>query len=80
MTTFLLISVFGLLLIAGLSYWLRRRFKYLMDKYQDEEIVRLIMRGEIWLGMSHEQLLDSWGTPLDIDKAVFKTKTRLTLK
>lgn len=59
--------------------WEARR-QYLIDKYQDEEIVGKIMQRMIWLGQPIEQLRDSLGDPVDIDERVTKSKRRETWK
>ena len=56
------------------------RRKKLLEKYGDQEVVDRIMRKRIWQGMSREQLIDSWGSPADIDQKVYKEKTRDTYK
>lgn len=57
-----------------------RRRAYLISKYHDEEIVDKIMKSLIWQGMSEEQLLDSWGSPHNVDTKIYKTKTKKTYK
>lgn len=51
-----------------------------MKKYNNEEIVDLIMSKSFWQGQTEEQLIDSLGKPLDIDQKVLKTKTKETWK
>jgi hypothetical protein len=60
-------------LVVSYNRW--RRQKYLLAKYHEEAIVYRIMRGVIWQGMSEEQLVDSWGTPVAKDQKVYRTKT-----
>ena len=48
----------------------------LLEKYGDEQLVEKLMQGMFWQGQPEEQLLDSLGTPLDIDQRVMKTKTK----
>mgnify|MGYP001236450070 CR=1 FL=1 len=52
----------------------------LIGKYGDVELVDAIVAGRIWQGMSEEQLLESWGSPVDISERVFKTKVARTFK
>jgi hypothetical protein len=58
-------------------YALRR--KYLIGKYGQQIGIRLLKR-HVWQGMTIEQLSDSWGNPVDIDRVVYKTKTKETWK
>jgi hypothetical protein len=80
-----------LVIIVGLIYWisvarrrreerLRLRRAMLMDKYHSEDIVNKIMDKKIWQGMNAEQLEDSWGKPVSIDRMVYKFKTKQTWK
>jgi hypothetical protein len=39
------------------------KYSELMSKYNDRQIVAAIMEGNIWQGMSQEQLVDSRGLP-----------------
>lgn len=54
----------------------RKRRAYLMEKYQNPEIVELILNNSFWQGQTSEQLFDSLGNPLDVDEKVYKTKTK----
>jgi hypothetical protein len=58
----------------------KRRRERLMAKYGDPQIVEAIIRRQVWQGMTKEQLLDSWGAPVDTSNKVFKTKIRETYK
>jgi hypothetical protein len=51
-----------------------------MEKYGDAEIVDRIMNKVVWQGMATEHLLDCLGSPVAIDKKVYKTKTSHTYK
>jgi hypothetical protein len=68
------------ILIAGVvwfSYYRRqKRIKYLMDKYGDEAIVQRILGGNFWQGQTAQQLLDSIGSPLSIDRKSMATRKR----
>jgi len=52
------------------------RIKYIKSKYPDPEIAKRILAGHIWQGQTSEQLIDSIGWPLDIDRKVLKTKKK----
>lgn len=58
------------------SYKRRNRIKFLTAKYGDAETVQNIMDCSFWQGQSEEQLRDSLGQPVDIDRIVMKTKTK----
>lgn len=62
------------------SYQRKARIKRLMEKYGNMEIVRRIVDQTIWQGETREQLLESLGTPSDIEQSVMKTKTKETWK
>ena len=59
---------------------LRERRQYLMGKYGNEDVVNKIIDGMFWQGQTIDQLLDSIGKPEDIDKKVYKSKTKETWK
>ncbi len=54
----------------------QKRLSYLRAKYQNEEVAQKIFQGYFWQGQSDEQLRDSLGSPVDVDRKVLKTKTR----
>ena len=54
----------------------KRRLTYLREKYQDEDIVQNIFNGYFWQGQTAEQLVDSLGNPVALDKKVLKTKKK----
>ena len=58
----------------------RARWNGLVDRFGSEEYATRIMNKVIWQGMTNEMLIESRGNPDDIDKSVFKTKTRETWK
>lgn len=67
--------------IVGLNIWHRQvRWNALMAKYGDAEVVRAILRHDVWQGMTREQLIDSRGRPVAVDERVYKTKTTLVFK
>jgi|SRR5579862_4188057 len=52
------------------------RFHYLLQKFGKEDVAKAIMEGKIWIGMTDEQLRESWGEPVDIDQTVYKSNTK----
>ena len=68
----------GALVVVGLvCVWgyLQRR-KHLTEKYGDPEIARRVMKQMLWQGETQEQLVESLGTPADVDQKVLKTKNK----
>jgi len=53
-----------------------KRKKKLIDKYGDE-IGSKIASGKIWIDMTKEMLIDSWGKPEDTTEDVSRNKTKL---
>lgn len=45
------------------AHWAERRAQ-LFNKYRDEDVVEKIMSRMIWKHMSRDQLVDSWGQPV----------------
>jgi hypothetical protein len=76
---FILIGVVAVAWLAAkvLRYVLRRR--YLIGKYGPEIGVKILAK-QVWQGMTAEQLSDSWGSPVDVDHTVHKTKSKETWK
>jgi hypothetical protein len=56
------------------------RRQQLMEKYGDVTVVDRIMRKTMWQGMSSDQLRESLGPPVAIDRKVYKSKTTETHK
>jgi hypothetical protein len=54
----------------------RKRLEYLRSKYLDETIVQRIVHRGYWEGQTSEQLTDSLGAPVGVDKKITKTRTR----
>lgn len=75
----LMIAVFGMR-AAAKRRARRRRYEFLMSKYADASIVNRIIASEMWQGMTAEMLTDSWGSPIDRDTDVYKTRTTETWK
>jgi hypothetical protein len=74
----IIVVVIALFVMFKILLYLSRR-KYLIEKYGREIGLKILSRG-IWQGMSSEQLTDSWGSPVDVDHEVYKTKTKGTWK
>ena len=77
--------VIGFGLLCGLLFVLKsigksRRHSTLMEKYQDESLVKDIEEGYYWQGQTADQLRDALGDPDDIDEKVLKTKTKSVWK
>jgi hypothetical protein len=79
---FFLIVFAGVVAAAAISAAIarKRRREYLTTKYGDATIVQAIIDKKIWQGMTKEQLVDSWGSPVDTAQKVLKTKTTETFK
>lgn len=54
----------------------QKRIQLLLGKYGDQEIVDRIMRGGLWQGQTAQQLVDSLGSPLNIDRKIMATRKR----
>ncbi|NWB49229.1 DUF2845 domain-containing protein [Pseudomonas gingeri] len=72
--------IIGVAVICGWWLWAnhleKKRREQLLQKYGDPEVVDRIMRRMFWQGQTPEQLIDSLGSPVDIDKKVLKTKSK----
>jgi hypothetical protein len=75
-----IILVVGALWIAGSIWTTKQRREALMTKYGDAAVVENIMQKKIWQGMSHEQLVDSWGSPADTAEKVQRHRVIHTCK
>ena len=71
----LLVGALVFAALVGVWGYLQRR-KQLTEKYGDPEIARRMMRRVLWQGETQEQLLESLGTPADIDQKILKTKSK----
>ena len=69
------IAIIVVAIIGAIAFLKMKRRERLMLKYNDAEIVDKIMNKRIWQGMSQEQLIDSWGSPVTKDQKHLKTKT-----
>ncbi|KQW21377.1 hypothetical protein ASC80_14950 [Afipia sp. Root123D2] len=58
---------------------LTRRREELIGKY-GQEVAEEILAGKVWQGMSEPQLLDSWGSPVEVGREVIRNKVKETWK
>lgn len=69
--------ILGIVMWIALSRYLeKKRREELLTKYGDPEIVDMIMKKMFWQGQTPEQLVDSLGNPIDVDRKIMKTKTK----
>jgi len=71
----------GVAAVIALVIWYNatqtnKRREKLMTKYQDNDLVEKLMERSFWQGQTSGQLLDSLGTPVDINKKILKTKKK----
>lgn len=66
--------IIGLILVSRANNR-RKRIEALRRKYP-EEIVQRILGGQIWQGQTEEQLIDTIGSPAEVDTKVLKTMRR----
>ena len=67
------------ILAAIIWYFIKKRsarIAYLRGKYNDENIVQMIVGRKLWQGQTVEQLQDSVGRPTSIDTNLLKTRKR----
>jgi uncharacterized protein len=82
-----------LLIGLGIALWLGgkvvrdiRRRQALLRRRQSliarfgEEAADRILAGEVWQGMTNEQLVESWGDPVEVGREVVRNKTKETWK
>jgi uncharacterized protein YecT (DUF1311 family) len=77
------------LLGIGVAIWLavkvlqeiqkKQRRQSLIAKYGEADTDR-ILAGEVWMGMTNEQLIDAWGNPVEVGQEVSRNKTKETWK
>lgn len=58
---------------------LARRREELIGKY-GLEVAEAVIAGKVWQGMSEPQLLDSWGSPVEVGREVVRDKVKETWK
>jgi hypothetical protein len=75
-----LIILGGIIWISLAALVRAARKKRLIAKYGDSDLTRLIIAKKICQGMTSEQLIDSWGNPVETDQKILKTKTNETWK
>jgi hypothetical protein len=51
------------------------RLAYLNEKYCDETLQR-VLQGQLWLGQTAEQVIDSIGEPIATDRNLLKTRKK----
>ena len=76
-----LVPIVGLVGTVALFYIYKatqkkKRREFLMQKYNDGEIVNLLMSRSFWQGQSAEQLIESLGEPVEVDNKMLKTKKK----
>ena len=54
----------------------QRRYMSLVQRFGSEEIATDIVNRTFWTGQTAEQLLESLGSPISVDKQLLKTKTK----
>lgn len=76
------VLIAGLIIVAALYKRKKHsdRVRYLMEKYNDQEIVDRIIGGYFWQGQTEAQLIDSIGHPLAKDNKVMKSAIRQVWK
>ena len=52
----------------------------LLEKYNDEQVVDLILKNRVWKEQTKEQLVDSIGHPAAVDEMLRKSGMKLTWK
>jgi uncharacterized membrane protein len=63
------------LVIASRANKRRKLIEELRRKYP-EDVVQRILAGQIWQGQTEGQLIDTLGSPIEIDRKVLKTMRR----
>ncbi len=65
-------------------HWLRnrttKRGRYLLRKHRNSGLAGRLGRGEVWIGMSVEQLRDSVGEPEAVERQVLGDRIQMTWK
>jgi uncharacterized membrane protein len=73
----LAVTLFAIALVV--IYKIIRRIifvMYIKRKHLDKNLRSLILKHSYWQGQTEEQLIDSLGKPVLIDRSVLKTKTK----
>jgi len=75
------ILIAGVVAVIALVIWFqssqkKKRREELMAKYNDASLVEKLMERSFWQGQTSGQLLDSLGSPEDVDEKVLKTKKK----
>jgi hypothetical protein len=58
----------------------KARRNNLIERFGSEKFADNIIQGIIWQGMTGEMLTECLGKPIDMDRSVYKTKTKETWK
>lgn len=86
MSAVIVIAIIFLLIAAGFSNCRRAkadetaRLARLHAKYADPGTRQKIEQKMIWVGMTYEQLEDSWGKPSSVSRRILKTKIKETCR
>jgi hypothetical protein len=64
------------LIVWAITSGKQKRHAELIAKYGDEEITRLIVQKQFWVGQTAEQLRDSHGSPAAVDNKQLVRKKR----
>lgn len=75
----LLVALLAAILLVRVALYRLRRW-FLMQKFGDAEMVRVILSGEIAQGMTPAMVIAAWGRPADVDETVMKTRTKAEMK
>ncbi len=54
----------------------RNHVEYLHSRYQDEALGQGVLQHRSWEGQTSQQLIDTLGDPVSVDRKVLKTKKR----
>lgn len=71
----LVIAAIIIIVIASKAAKRRKRIAELRKKYS-EDVVQRILAGQVWQGQTEGQLIDTLGSPAEIDRKVLKTMRR----
>ena len=77
--------IFWFAIICIVLWWIsyfftKKKRERLAQKYESLDVADKLMNKVIWQGETMEQLMDSFGSPIDIEQTVLKTKTKVTWK
>lgn len=72
----IIVAVIAVVYFINKAVKKRRRLSYLRGKYKDEELVQKVFAGYFWQDQTAEQLIDSLGQPVEVDRKVLKMKKK----